>query len=524
MPESPPDRDPLVVVLAGPTGVGKSAVAAALCRSSRASPLLTGGGFPGVKGKGGAAVGHVVSADSVQAYRGVMIGANKPTAEERRETPHHLIDVVDATDTTYNAAEWMEDAMYVVDRLAGREEEGGGDDDRSDDDDGTTKERQVEIAERISEAQSLTGHSESGPILPVVVGGTMMYLQWLVHGRPDAPQPSPEALEKAAKILAEFRELDTAAEGDESEGADEPSSAGWDAAVAHVSSLGGPFATRAAKLCGRDWYRLRRILEVAYTVLGEQGEGEASTAETEERVNALYSGRRQGGLGTRGYDVRCFFLCPDDRLNHAAAIDRRCEAMLSRGVLKETADLSLAGELPDGGQPARAIGYRQALTYLRRSEAKGGDGAAFAAFVDDFAAVTRRYAKKQMQWFRKDESFAFVPVVLSDPAETRVESAADIILKMCLLPRDEYDKEIERVDIPDTRGKKGRFKEPDLPEGLSLTLSQRTKLANERQGAGMKFFLAKRHTLVEGSLDYENVLKEADTCTARMQSMSDLPT
>ena len=87
------DNSKLVVVVAGPTAVGKSDVAAKLCASLG---------------------GLIVSADSVQAYRGVQIGANKPTQEERSETPHLLVDVVDSSHDNYNAAEWQRDALHVI--------------------------------------------------------------------------------------------------------------------------------------------------------------------------------------------------------------------------------------------------------------------------------------------------------------------------------------------------------------------------------------------------------------------------
>ena len=83
---------PIVVVIAGPTAAGKSDVAAQLCVQQK---------------------GMIVSADSVQAYRGVQIGANKPSLEERKETPHILIDVADHVEN-YNAAEWREDAIYCI--------------------------------------------------------------------------------------------------------------------------------------------------------------------------------------------------------------------------------------------------------------------------------------------------------------------------------------------------------------------------------------------------------------------------
>eukprot|EP00957_Ditylum_brightwellii_P110059 8395230-Ditylum_brightwellii.AAC.1 len=93
-------KKPLVIVIAGPTAVGKSAVAASLCSPQRASQILSN--YVPLHEKEEAATtearGHIVSADSVQAYTGVFIGANKPSQEELDKTPHHLINVVSTED------------------------------------------------------------------------------------------------------------------------------------------------------------------------------------------------------------------------------------------------------------------------------------------------------------------------------------------------------------------------------------------------------------------------------------------
>ena len=318
------DRKPLVVVIAGPTGVGKSSVAMSLCKSPIASQLLKSCGIASQSDstEEETAVGNIVSADSVQAYRGVQVGANKPTQDEREQCPHHLIDVVGADDLAYNAADWMRDAIFAIDELYGEAIVAAGDG-KGDDDSLVEEEilksrrtRKDNIRKGIVQARSQQNISSNAPILPVVVGGTMMYLQWLVHGRPDAMRPTDDALERAANDIKRFQEMDggtfdSAGNSDSERKADDEDapSPGWDAAVAHASSLGKPFKARVDKLCGKDWYRLRRILEVSYTVGAEKA--------TEEQLEAVYSGERFGALGTRGYDVRCFFLCPDDRMKHA---------------------------------------------------------------------------------------------------------------------------------------------------------------------------------------------------------------
>jgi len=132
----------------------------------------------------------IVSADSVQAYRGVMIGANKPTEEERLETPHMLVDVVDHRTANYNAADWQRDALHVISKLLAdgstiHTETIPSDDDSEDE--RTIKqarERQRDIDKALADARKLKGYSEEEPLLPVVVGGTMMYYSgWFMGDR-----------------------------------------------------------------------------------------------------------------------------------------------------------------------------------------------------------------------------------------------------------------------------------------------------------------------------------------------------
>lgn len=465
--------------------VGKSSISAKLCEKDFASKLISEHAKNNHKCKPTTdAIGHIISADSVQVYRGVQVGANKPTKEEREATPHHLIDIVDSKSVCqYNAADWMRDTMQVLERLTNSNTDSD-DEDLLDEE---SKQRKKIIEEFLSDNKE-----EELEILPVIVGGTMMYLQWLVHGRPDAMKPTEEALKKAASIVSEFEEKDE--------------DVGWKEAVEYTSSLGPLFAKRVEKLPGRDWYRLRRTLEVAYTVLDDE--------DKEEKIKQLFSGARQGGLEENSmYDVRCFFLCPDDRMNHTAIVDSRCEEMLANGLLKETTDLYLSGELPDGSQQARAIGYRQTLDYLQRDGFKEKDDEAFGEYLDEFTTATRRYAKKQMQWFRKDDQFIFVPVPLLETSEARKEIVADKIREMCTLPRNEFENELQ--PLPPLDPKKKRRSNDEIDD-LSLPISVKTRLANEIQGKNMKFYQSRRHKLEIGSEEYTKVLEEADVCTQKM--------
>jgi tRNA dimethylallyltransferase len=431
----------LVVVIAGPTAAGKSNVAAVLCAQKK---------------------GLIVSADSVQAYRGVQIGANKPSLEERKETPHILVDVADYHDN-YNAAMWKRDAVFTIQSLLSDQNE-----DEESDDDNVSSRRQQILAE-IENARSIKGYGKDDPLVPVVCGGTMMYLQWLVHGQPDAMRPSEEAVKEATITMSKYKSADD-----------------YQGAVDYVASLGKPFAERVPKLCSGDWYRLGRTLEVALTVKGQTNK--------EELIDALYTGERHGGLSSLGYDVRCFFLCPDDRMKHTGTIDERCEQMIVKGLLKETSDLILSGCMPE--MAARAIGYRQTLDYLNDESSVTSEAERFNQFLNDFTTATRRYAKQQMSWFRKDKEFIFVPVALEATKADRVESATSSIQKHCEMSRQDYEKSLYGSDSESIRSKK----------------------ANADQGKTMKFYQFKRHILKEGSQELESALSEALECRQRIQA------
>lgn len=483
----------LIAVLAGSTGVGKSDVAARLCDSRR---------------------GMVVSADSVQAYRNVQIGANKPTSDELRQTPHLLLDVAGCGDEgndnntsyPYNAAEWRRDALWSIRRLL-RPTAGYDEDDNDNDNDHNTnttdaplrpdqKVRREALRVVMEEARHMKGYSIDEPIFPVVVGGTMLYLQWLVHGQPDALKPSPHAAQRAATDLSHYQ-----ADGD------------WEAATQHVLHQGPRhlLQTQINKLAGCDWYRLRRLLEVAYTVQerdkGSPRSGHDNDDDTDTDGNdkgsedhrlweRLYTGDRTGGLDSRPdeFDVRCFFLCPHDRWQHARIVDERCEDMVRRGLIQETTDLAVTGQLPDA--VSKAIGYRQALDYLSRSNAQDNDEAAFLAFLDDFATATRRYARKQMLWFRKDPTFVFVPVDVSQPKAVRGDAAAAELDRLLSLSRGAFDA--ERLD----------------PESSSAAMRQET----ERHAKGMKTYQFQRVVFQSGSTALAAAIREADECTRRYQA------
>ena len=393
----------------------------------------------------------------------------------------------------------------------------------------------------------------------------MMYLQWLVHGRPDAVRPTVDAVQRAADMIDAFRNTTTTTafntHGNE-EDADVNNKVGmknntnedygddfviisavmrqdiasWDVASEFVKSLGPLFARRVTKLPGRDWYRLRRLLEVAYTISSSSkmakefessiGDGTSEMTTVDEREKKIlsnlteeevYTGLRTDSLSDLGYDVRCFFLCPADRMTHFHVVDDRCERMVMSGLLDETANMCISGALTTESQITRAIGYRQALQYLRREGARRNDIEALTAFMDEFMSATRQYAKKQMQWFRRDDEFAFIPIQMNDAKDIRVRNAANIIAEMCQLRRGDFDMELRSSstlrpssdDADEFTIKRDEERQPSL--------SIQTKMDNEKQGKTMKFFISKRIHLVHGMAEFTRILSEADRCTCLVQ-------
>lgn len=162
------------------------------------------------------------------------IGSNKPTAEEMADTPHHMVDICDPKETL-SAADFVNMITPII----------------------------YDVLERGK--------------LPIIVGGSTMWLQWLVHGIPDAPKPSPFAIEESERLLC----------GLQGEGR-------WEEALALVMAFD---ATRTAKLARNDWYRLKRYLEVALTINTGSIEGSPMLCLTGKRCVAM-----------EDLDVRSYFI------------------------------------------------------------------------------------------------------------------------------------------------------------------------------------------------------------------------
>jgi tRNA dimethylallyltransferase len=252
--------------------------------------------------------GEIVSADSMQVYRGLDIGTAKPTPVERAAVVHHLVDVADL-------GEQFSVARYQ--RLAG---------------------------------EAIAAIRRAGK-LPLVVGGTMLYLRAVVDGYVFAPSPPDPALRRELTALAETL-----------------------GAPGLHQRLQAVDPNRAARIHPHDRKRILRALEVYHTT---------------GRPLSAQEGTHPVG---RGAVVMVGLTRPRPELYRA--IDARVDAMLAAGLLGEVESLVRAGHGPDL-QRLGALGYRELTDYLR------GLGTLPEA-VRLVKRNTRRLAKRQLTWLRAD--------------------------------------------------------------------------------------------------------------------------
>ena len=276
-----------VLVLAGPTGAGKTDWAIRLAESA---PV------------------EIVSVDSALVFRGLDIGTAKPARELLERVPHHLIDICEPTES-YSAGRFVPDAVAAV--------------------------RDVHARRRV----------------PLLVGGTMLYLRSLLHGL--APLPQADSRLRA--------ELDARA-----------ARQGWPALHAELARLDPEAAARVAPT---DSQRIQRALEVCYNTGRPISELQRAT------VSPL-AGRR----------VHYWMLAPPRAVLHER-IQRRFEAMMAAGFLEEARSLRRNGALTARHPSMRAVGYRQLWAHL--------DGQyPLEEAVRRGVAATRQLAKRQLTWMR----------------------------------------------------------------------------------------------------------------------------
>ena len=283
-----------LLVICGPTASGKTALAVALAKA-------TGG--------------EVVSADSMQIYRRMDIGTAKPTAEEMDGVPHHMLDVADPGED-YSVARYVADATACVEDILSRGK------------------------------------------LPIVAGGTGLYIDNLLAGREFAAftgvwrqKLQDRAQREGIEVL--YRELEQV----------DPQ--------------------RAAKLHLADEKRIIRALEVWH--------------ETGETITE--HDRRTAALPPR-YEAVRIGLTFAERADMWERIDRRVDQMMAAGLVEEVEGL-LASGVPERCTAMQAIGYKEMAAALR-------EGRPAAEAAEEIKLRSRQYAKRQLTWFRREPSMKWI--------------------------------------------------------------------------------------------------------------------
>jgi tRNA dimethylallyltransferase len=282
------EPEPLLAIVLGPTASGKTALSRALAERFD---------------------GEVVNFDSVAMYREFDIGTAKPTAAERGRTPHHLLDSIAPT-SHVTAGEYSRQARQVLTEIKAR------------------------------------GH------LPILVGGTGLYLRALLEGL----FPGPERSEKLRERLRERAE-----------------------------SRGSSYLHRilrrldrvaAEKIHANDTAKLIRAIEVC---LGSR-----------RKMTELW--QQHGRDPLRGFRILRLGLDPDrqslyDRINH------RAQQMFEAGLIEETQ--RLVETYGDAAGPLSSLGYKQAVQLLRGELTR-------EQALQAVQQAHRNYAKRQMTWFRRE--------------------------------------------------------------------------------------------------------------------------
>jgi tRNA dimethylallyltransferase len=303
---SNPPPDPLLVVILGPTASGKSALAIDLA---------------------GQCSGEIVSCDSVALYRNFEIGTAKPSLADRARIPHHLIDVACPGDP-FTAGEYSRQARAAL----------------------------REIVQR--------GH------LPIVVGGTGLYLRALLEGLFPGPQRSDE--------LRERLRARAAARG-----------------PAHLHRILQRLDPAAAwKIHANDVPKLIRAIEVCLAARSP--------------MSQLW--RERGRDPLRGFRILRLGLNPPRELLYRR-INQRAAQMFADGLIAETQSLLERYGDARAITPLHSLGYQQALQHLRGELTRAQ---AIAAAQQGH----RNFAKRQMTWFRREPGVTWLGGFGDDPAIT----------------------------------------------------------------------------------------------------------
>ena len=291
---------PSIIQIVGPTASGKTEFSVRLAEALH---------------------GEIVNVDSMQVYRPLHVGTDKPSPAQCARVPIHGIDLIDFG-PPMDASEFAEYAHRTIREILGRGR------------------------------------------CAIVSGGTGLYHRAIVHGLIEAPS-------RDDAVRAQLRE--------------ERDRLGLAAMYERLQQT-DPDA--AAKIYATDWVRIERALEVFITTGRRISESHAEHGFRDDLVTRIAWG------------------CTAPRPELYAKIERRLDLMWNRGILDETAQMLDAGLSPDE-LPLKALGYRQAVPYLQ------GRCTSNEA-LDAAKRETRRFAKRQLTWFRTDPKIQWLDMPISD--------------------------------------------------------------------------------------------------------------
>jgi tRNA dimethylallyltransferase len=304
-----------ILIIAGPTAVGKTDAALLLAQERGA---------------------EIVSADSMQIYRGMDIGTAKPTPQQRRLVYHHLIDIVDPAQP-YSVGDYYRDARTAIDAII------------------------------------------KGGSAPIVVGGTGLYIRALMKGLFHGPPADLELREQLLRREAEHGE------------------------GALYGDLVRLDPDTAVKIHPNDLRRTVRALEVFHL--------------REQKMSDL---QREHGFRDRSHDFLLLFLVRS-RSELYPRIEQRVDRMIADGLADEVKSLMLQGH---GGSlvSMQALGYSHFLEHFNGKTS-------FEEAVQLLKRDTKRFAKRQFTWFRREPDARWVDITgLTEPADiaARIKKSIDI--------------------------------------------------------------------------------------------------
>ncbi len=307
----PPD----ILVICGPTASGKTALAVELALRLN---------------------GEVVSADSMQIYRHMDIGTAKPTLQERKGVPHHMLDIVEPEED-FSVSRYVELAGACTDDILARGK------------------------------------------LPILAGGTGLYIDSLLSGRTFAPREPDLSLRR---VLEERCRRE-----------------GGEALLAELAQVD---PDTAGRLHPHDHKRIIRALEVYETTGSPLSRHNAATRALPPRY--------------RGHTIILEYARRRDMWQR---IDRRVDAMMEAGLVEEVRALLDRG-VPENCTAMQAIGYREMAAALR------GDGDTERA-AQEIRLHTRQYAKRQLSWFRRNAAAHRILWDSLPEVEKGLEQALDLL-------------------------------------------------------------------------------------------------